>query len=447
MLIKSKKFWGVTLGFLILLTSLVYLAEKVPPFNAWQNALEDAIASMNDTPLLGKLLFPHSGYDADIPLHNNMLMLVGGGNQWHPTVDSEIISGTQGKTTQIAALPTPQVSPYGLELKDGSVLIFAGLPLTCGPSDYFFSNSLWRCSPPQPSFRYSPKENRWQAEPSIRVSYTRGYWWQTGNSDLASQWARNDALVRKNGEVAWIERGEVFDSEPENTPQVSELKHWKPDVGNQNEKQAAPLRKARRQSTLIELDDGRLVVVGGYAQLERVALEKECFECPDEFVSIGPFQAETSTEVLNESNAANPVWQDGPVANYGGGRALKLANGRVFKLSLIGGSDEQGYRAEIADAALTHWEIAPPFPLAPALIRNVSAVGNRVIILTDKIQTIVWDDDSKSWLIWKNWPRGAGLASNGLNPRAPISITSLANKKRVIVRYFDTFEIVNLPKE
>ncbi|NOT99736.1 MAG: hypothetical protein HOO97_11685 [Sideroxydans sp.] len=401
---------------------------------------------MNDAPLLGKLLFPHSGYRADIPLRNNMLMLVGDGDDWDPSDNSEIISGSLGKTTQIAALPTPQVAPYGLELNDGTVLMFAGLPPSCGPSHYFHSNSLWRCSPPQPSFRYFPQDNLWQAEPSISIPYTRGYSWQTGNSGLASQWARNDALVRKNGEVAWIEGGEVFDSGIK-TPQVSVLKQWKPDAKNPNEKQATPLRKARTQSTLIELDDGRLAVMGGDAQLERVALEKECLDCPDEFVSIGPFQAETSTEVLNESNAANPVWQDGPVANYGGGRALKLANGRVFKLSLIGVFDEQGYRAEIADAGLTHWEIAPPFPLAPALIRNVSVVGNRVIILADKIQTIVWDDDSKSWLIWKNWPKGAGLQSNGFDPRAPISITSLANKKRVIVRYFDTFEIVNLPKE
>jgi hypothetical protein len=321
------------------------------------------------------------------------------------------------------------------------------LPPSCSPPYYLHPQHRSRCALPQPSFRYFPQDKRWQVEPSISTPYTIGYWWQTGNSYFASQWARNDVLVRKNGDVAWIEGGEASDSEKEKTPQVSVLKHWKPDVKNPNGKQAAPLRKARTQSTLIELDDGRLAVMGGYAQLERVALEKECFDCPDEFVSIGPFQAARSTEVLDESNAVNLVWQGGPVAHYGGGRALKLSNGRVFKLSLIGDFDEQGYRAEIADSAFTNWEIAPSFPLAPALIRNVSVVGNRVIILTDKIQTIVWDDDSKAWLTWENWPKGVGDPSLWNNPLEPISITSLTDKSRVIVRYKNTFEIVNLPKE
>lgn len=402
------------------------------------------VSPEHDASAFSKLLFTHSGYDADIPLRNDMLMLIG---DTDTLISSEIISGITRQTIQVPALLIPQVAPYGLELEDGSILMFAGLPPGCSPPYYRHPQHQSRCALPQPSFRYFPKDNRWQAEPSISTPYTIGYWWQTGNSYLVSQWARNDALVRKNGDVAWIEGGEAIDSEKEETPQVSVLKHWKPDVKNPNEKQAAPLRKARTQSTLIELDNGRLVVMGGYAQLERVALEKECFDCPDEFVSIGPFQAARSTEVLDESNAANPVWQGGPVAHYGGGRALKLSNGRVFKLSLIGDSDQQGYRAEISDAAFSNWEIAPSFPLAPALIRNVSVVGNRVIILTDKIQTIVWDDDSKSWLTWENWPKGVGDTSLWNNPLEPISITSLTDKSRVIVRYKSSFEIVNLPKE
>lgn len=360
-------------------------------------------------------------------------MLVGGeGQSNQPSTRSEIISVTKGKSQLAASLPTPLVSPYGLELKDGSVLIFGELPRTCHPA--YYPNQPQICLT---TFLYFPQENRWQALPNLTIPVTRGFSLQSGSS----QWVRNDALVRRNGDVVWIEGGEVFDSEKEKLPQTSSLMHWQESLQNQASQIVARLRKARKQSTVLELDDGRLVVIGGFAQLERVALKKECFfDCPDEFVSIGPFQAARSTEILDESNITTPFWQVGPLAHYGGGRALKLANGRIFKLSLISGSDEQGYHAEIADATFTNWGELPPFPLADTSIRNLSVVGNKVVMLTNKNQTVAWDDDAKTWLIWTEWPKGAGSGDN-----RPISITALADAKRVLIRYSNSFEIVNLP--
>lgn len=390
------------------------------------------------TPPPGRLGLDRHGYDGEIVLRDGGLMLVGNGDVWEPSVRSEIIDAARGQAKQIASLPDPLVSPYGLELKDGSMLVFGGLPPRCGPDFYFFTVEPCSRLPAQASFRYFPHDNRWQPVPDLKIPFTRGYWWETGNSGLASQWPRNDALVRKNGDVAWIEGGESFGSdEGRNLPQTSLLKRWRQADQSSAADTVARLRKARTQSTLLELADGRLTVMGGMAQLERVALEKECFDCPDEFVSIGPFQAARSTEILDESSANPAGWQAGPTAHYGGGRALKLANGRIFKLSLTGVFDSDGYRAEIADAAFTRWEKLPPFPLKPAIIRNVSTAGNRVLILTNTGQTVVWDDDTKAWHILKWWPTGGG---------STISITALADGKRVLIRYGNSFEITPLPE-
>ncbi len=391
----------------------------------------------------GQLAFKRYRYDGEITLRNGGLMLVGDGSVWDPSVRSEIIDVARNQARSIASLTEPQVSPAGLELKDGSILVFGGLPPRCGPRFYFMTVEPCSRLPARPSYRYIPDKNRWQALPNLKIPFTRGYWWETGNSDLASQWPRNDARVRRNGEFVWIEGGEFFgDRAEELSPKTTLIKRWRPySSGSAAVKTLARLLKARQQSTLIELADGRLAVMGGSAQLELVALEKECFDCPDKLVSIGPFRAAHTTELLDESRTGQPRWRFGPASHFGGGRALKLANGRIFKLSLTDNYDSGGYRAEVADAAFTRWEKLPPFPVKSAIVRNASVAGNRILILTSTAQTAVWDDEAGRWNVLEAWPRNAGSKSD-----PPISISSLDDGERVLVRYSSTFEIVSLPK-
>lgn len=395
------------------------------------------IAPTHDDLPIDKLQLPRYRYDGEIALHDGGLVLVGGGDEWNPSVRSEILDAATGQAHQIASLPMPLVSPYGLELKDSGVLVFGGLPARCGPSFYWSE----QCShlPAQSSFRYFPRGNRWQPLQDLTIPFTTGYAWQTGNSGLASQWSRNDALVRRNGDVVWVEGGEVFGAN-EKLPQTSLLKRWRLENQNTKSETIASLRKGRNRSTLIELADGRLVVIGGYAQIGQVASDKKCTDCPSESEFDGTFVPARSTEVLGESSRSAAVWLSGPKAHYGGGRALKLANGRVFKLSLTGDFDSEGYRAEIADAAFTQWERLPPLPFGEAVVRNVGVAGNRVIILNNTDQTVAWDDDAKAWLVWKNWPKGAGTKDD-----PPISISALPDGKRVLIRYSSSFDIVNLP--
>lgn len=387
----------------------------------------------------GKLTLPRYRHDGEIALRDGSLMLVGDGDAWNPSTRCEIISAMDGHTRQIDYMPRSSVSPFGLELKDGSVLVFGGLSPGCGQS-FYWSKAACADFPVPPSLRYYPKENRWDVVPGLVVPYTRGYPWETGNSELTSQWPRSDVSAHSNYDAVWVEGGEVFSSIEESLPQASLLKGWRQTDQNDGAKTIARLRKARTQSTLLELSDGRLAVMGGWAQLELVALEKKCFDCPDEFVSIGPFQSARTTEILSEPSIGPATWGAGPLAHYGGGRALKLANGRIFKLSLTGVFDQDGYRAEIANAQFTRWDKLPPFPLTDIHIGNLSVVGNRVLVLMQNNQTVVWDDDANAWSILKQWPEP------GLDPQeSAISIVGFPNSNRVIVRYRTSFRVTRLP--
>ncbi len=398
------------------------------------------VTPMTDAIPVGKSGLVQYGYQGETVLKGGGVFLIGDGEGETntPNVRCEIIDGNAGQAREIATLPIQLGVPHGMELIDGSILLVGGLPPGCVSSNYFSSSKIPYCTNPQSSYRYFPSTNVWQEIQELRIPFTRGYSWQTGNS---GQWTRSDSLVRQNGEVAWIEGGEIFQSDLL-VPQSSSLKQWSPKGGKPSD--ISVLRRARSQSSLIELSDGRLVVAGGEAQREIVALEKNCFECPDDFVSIGPFVAARSTEILAES-PQRTRWATGPQANYGGGRAFKLADERIFKLS----TEEYSYKAEIADAGFTKWEVLPPFPLTNVKIRNLSAVANRIIILTETNKTVVWDDSKQQWQVWTDWPTGAGKDRRdfytGNKEGPPLSVTPANEKGLVLVRYAKVFETVKLP--
>lgn len=386
----------------------------------------------------GKLASRRNRYDGELKLNDRKLMLIGDGDPHDPSARVEVIDVAKRQAKPVASLPNPLFSPYALVLKDKRILVFGGLPAGCGQSFYLSSSSPCRYQTAQSSFLYFPDKDHWQALPDLKIPVTTGYSWQTGNSYLSTQWPRNDVLIRQNGDVVWIEGGQRFNSTDEKLPQISLLKSWHPK--DQSIATVSSLRKARSQSSLIELADGRLAVIGGHTQIGQAVTSNYNPYSPRETEFNGTFVPARSTDWLDETNKKKPVWKAGPKAFYGGGRALKLANGRIFKFSLTASFGSEGYRAEIADATFTHWERLPPFPVDGTPVRNISVAGNRVIILTDANKTVAWDDQQQTWHVWDNWPVGVG---NKNNP--PISITGFGEDKKVLVRYHSSFDVVNLP--
>lgn len=380
----------------------------------------------------GKLNFEHDTF-SEIPLANGGLMLVSGGSDWHPLNRPEVIQYEGQSSRLITPLPRPLVTPSGIALGDGSVLVFGGLPPQCS-AEYL---NQCKGEMPLPSFRWFPTGDRWEEVTGLAIPFASGAYPDSDNSRIADQWARSDALVRGNGEFVYLTDGEVRRRDTDNQlPLVTKLYRWSP---GRPQDLIAPLRKGRQRATLLELADGRLAVVGGLAQREIVALEKDCFECPDTFVSLGPLEAARSTEIYEEQTGR---WVAGVSTQQPGGRAVKLANGHIFKLSLKGITSDEGYQAETADAALSRWAKAPPFPIEKAAVRQFIAVGNRAVLLLaeprDKL--VLWNDDTRRWSVMQLWPGTRWSVNN-----RPISIMPVGDQ-HVLLRYADTYEYAALPE-
>lgn len=370
---------------------------------------------------------------SEIPLAKGGLMMVSGGKEFDPVNRPEVIvDGDTPTAYLVRPLPLTFHNPSGVELKDGSVLVFGGLPAGC------VVGNLPGCldKPAQSSFRWHPERNEWEEIADLAIPYAHGSEYDFYNGEWL---ARRDVRVRGNGDFVYLTNTETVPrSSSELFPLAYTPYRWsdgKPAVP------LAPLRKGRRGVSLLELSDNRLAVIGGEAQRDIVALEKTCFDCPDSLVSIGPIQGAITTEILDEQSGR---WTAGATSHFPGGQAVKLANGRIFKLSRKGPYSEDGYQAEISDATLTKWTKAPPFPIQDASVSQLSVVGDRALMLMSKPRdgVVIWNDDTQRWLVIKSWP-----GSVWTSYRFYYGLVSIhpAGEKRVLLRYTNKYEYATLP--
>lgn len=387
---------------------LEYCAREVPLSDGSYLVFEDAggrafrLHPLRDMPP-NQFAYAHGRFNA-VPLRDGGALLTGWGFFPRPIAHFELLAAPSFVARQTAPPPKLYFDAAGVELADRSIVLFGGLGGDCRAT---LISPKCRTSPALPAYRFDPATNRWDAISELAVPFAFGESW---NSDLTRP--RTDFLLRPGGDLFYLRTqraaGELLpDSSPDSLssllPVETTLLRWR--IGAAPEAVAA-LRKGRTEASLLQLADGRIATIGGSAQLEIMALEKDCRDCPNAFVSLGPMRPARSTEVLDEQRRA---WLTGPTAHYPGGRALVLENGRVFKLSRIGPTAAEGYRAEIADAAFTHWDKLPPFPVAPYDVRDLAVVGNRVLVLPEAphAATVVWDDARTAWSVWENWPTAA----------------------------------------
>ena len=373
----------------------------------------------------------HFAYGHDFPGEVRLrdgILLSGGDNKWYPQNRLEILRLAPTPASKLIA-PLPKQLGYlsGVQLADRSIVLFGGLPPICFPS---ILEQKCASSGPQPAYRYLPSENRWLEVPDLSIRFTNGESLDSGMLDYASP--RRDAVARRNGGLAFLDGEDDRLREKSDWSRIRTTAHeWRP--GGQS-KSLGLLQQGRTQATLLELDDGRLAVMGGKAQ---VNIGQHCIGCAFDTDSIGPLEFATSTEILHDGK-----WALGPKAHFPGGLAVKLANGRVFKLSLANlWSAEEGYRAEMADARLRRWTKLPPLPLGEFIALNVQVVGNRVLILPtifdrgnnqDKI--VIWDDSKRKWSVWKK------------PSKLPVLSVTPIDRDHVLLRHGSSFEQVSVPK-
>ena len=404
--------------------------------------------------------------DGVVPLQGIGVLLVGG----HERLSNAFLIGPDAKGSVLRPLPESLKRVSGVPLMDGSIVVFGGLPGTCFPS------ATDHCSlGVAPGYRWLPVRQRWERLHDLKVAYAPGEALDGGNSSISSGWPRNDFLVREGAELLLLDGyGERSNHHPDGQP--TRLMRWQ--LGGSLQPLARTLVD-RQRASLVELADGRLAVIGGLAsepaspacqrceaqrQTEisrlkarqaraapRPADEEEdsgidepppCSVCGG---TIGPrerFRRARSCEVFDE---AGKRFQPGPWAHHAGGRAVRLANGRIFKFGLEGwNASDSVYVAETADAQLGSWTAAPPFPLPQGTrVTQFVAVGNQVLFVLDRPEDrlVIWDDETRSWRV-ESLPASGRWGPRNI-PRVALPLAAAAD--RLLLIHDRDYEIQRWP--
>jgi hypothetical protein len=360
----------------------------------------------------GRLFYNHGKFGL-ARLSGGRLLFAGGGSQWDPSNRLEILTLPTLSARAIAPLPLQLGFFSTAELPDHSLLAFGGLPPGCGPDG---GKTGCDKQAAQPAYRYIPKQDKWEPVANLAIHFANGPFWDAGNSSLINQWPRDDGRVRRNGDFVYLDSGNILGRPYDTQLITTTLIRWRP--GMAAPEPLAPLPRGRIRATLLELTGGRLAIIGG---LEQPASE--------EALKAATIQMDfaRTTEIYDDRTR---LWRTGPAPHYPGGRALRLANGRIFKLSMTHWFVEDGYRAEIADAAFTRWQKLPAFPLPqPFVVDDIVAAGNRVYILpgrrdikTPDRRVVIWDDDAHKWRVSSKWPAQDPAAYIPLDKKSALAL-------------------------
>jgi hypothetical protein len=430
----------------------------------------DANPSVSGQGSAGRSRFPYSLSDfLSIQLNDGSAVILDG----EKLKRTFMISPVTDDVTQLQDLPQPLQRPSGVQLNDGSIVVFGGLSSVCRVTD------LAQCTQSiLPGYRWINDEKRWQTLPSLMVPFAFGTPFDGGNSGITTAYDRGDFTVKNGMHLYYLTQNRLSNIWVEK-PTPSFLFRWKP--GNDPEKLAST-RLSRNELSLIELNDGRLVAVGGVAEVEpqspacqacmqkrRLEVERithdltnrrithsaedeegetmepeqmvpQCEACSS--IQLGDYYTYArSCEIYDEKSNR---WYYGPFSVNPGGRAVKLANGKIFKFGLNGyNATDADYVAEVADATLKKWEATPPFPISKpdALVSQIVAIGNQVLIVLERPSDryVVWDDVSGNWQIHA-LPKHSDWGFNHI----PAHVSAIDNNQLLLI-FNDGFEYISWP--
>lgn len=441
-----------------------------PAYTNDEHTNGNAAPSISGHESTGRNRFPYSLSDfLNIQLNDGSAVILTGEKLKH----TFMISPVTADVTQLQDLPQPQQRPSGVQLDDGSIVVFGGLSSVCRVTD------LAQCTQSNlPGYRWINNEKRWQTLPSLMVPFAFGTAFDGGNSGITTAYDRGDFTVKNGVHLYYLTQNRLTNIWVEK-PTPSFLFRWKP--GDDPEKLAAT-QLIRHELSLIELNDGRLVAVGGITEkesqspacqacgqkrrleVERIARDlakhpiassnedeeggaidpeqmvPQCETCSS--IQLGDYYTYArSCEIYDEKSNR---WYYGPFSVHPGGRAVKLANGKIFKLGLNGyNATDADYVAEVADASLKKWEATPPFPIGKpdALVSQIVAIGNQVLIVMEKPSDryVVWDDVSGNWQIHA-LPKHSDWGFNHI----PARVSAIDNNQLLLI-FDDGYEYISWP--
>jgi hypothetical protein len=384
-----------------------------------------------------------------------------------------IIRASGPALEQLPDVPQPSQHLTGVELGDGSIVVFGGLHPRCNADD------LDQCPHgAQPGFRWLPEEKRWQPLPTLTVPFAFGQELQGDNSGYLTRYRRSDFVVDQGRDLYFLSSRPMKPG-PGAVWGATQLIRWSVERGMES---LAATKLDHFSPTLLKLNDRRLAAIGGstrnelpspscqactrtraatVARLREKAggssgsadsIEGEDSDRVDPEQVVPPCEACSKIEMRDHYalarsselyDARTNRWSLGPYANYPGGRAVKLANGRVFKIGMVGYfASDADFGVETADAALTQWTPAPPFPFPrPTEVSSIVVIGNQVLLVMARPgdRVVIWDDDSRSWKV-QPLPRH----SNWSPRETPKYLTPVGDHQLLVV-YERNYEVLPWP--
>ena len=287
---------------------------------------------------------------------------------------NQIVQGWFG--ARVKVLPPLGPVPRGFLMPDGSVVLVGGL------------RSPWShgALPGIPAQRWDAHTGTWSVVPELSFSISPFLHEGTTLEDIVQRASGDLVLFDRIGNIGLSSR--------------IQARLWSHISGQQEN--LGILLKWRSRFSAVELADGRIAVVGGVAQAEYIAMDKDCTNCPDQYVSFGDTQDARSTEVYD---FAARKWSPGPYSRYPGGVAVRLSGGHVVKVNLKKESREVA-ALEIADASFTRWKLASPPPASVRFsFKKAVALDKRVLLLDDSVSAkypgLVWNSENDRWSVWR----------------------------------------------